>query len=244
MVDGAGGRGRRARPRRRVAVPALVGPLAGVVLVAVVAGGAAVTAVGVERDLQERACAAVRAQGLSGIAIAYSGRDAVLADRAGSLQQAAEGVAALFAVDGTRSVRVVPADRTPAGACVLPAAGAEPSAADAARGLLLTVRFGSDSADLDGPARAALDAVLVWLEAHPGVTLRAEGHADNTGLDTRNLPLSTQRAEAVADYLRDRGAGTVPVVGHGALKPAVPNLTAEGRRLNRRVEILVEEAAP
>ncbi|MGH6116862.1 OmpA family protein, partial [Enterobacter hormaechei] len=72
------------------------------------------------------------------------------------------------------------------------------------------------------------------------------GHTDSTGDDPSNQVLSLKRAESVRDWMRD--TGDVPescfaVQGYGESRPVATNDTAEGRALNRRVEIsLVPQA--
>jgi len=58
------------------------------------------------------------------------------------------------------------------------------------------------------------------------------------------LHLSRQRANAVSDYLRERGALSnvnVLVQGLGEKQPVATNETVEGRQQNRRVEITLRE---
>ena len=71
--------------------------------------------------------------------------------------------------------------------------------------------------------------------------LRVEiaGHTDNVGEDSYNMSLSLRRAEAVKSFLVKQGCSSnlFEVVGHGEAKPQTTNDTAEGRALNRRVEM-------
>ena len=69
-------------------------------------------------------------------------------------------------------------------------------------------------------------------------------HTDNVGPSAYNQRLSEQRAGNVADYLIDRGvrAGNITVFGYGEARPKSTNDTAEGRQLNRRVEINIRAA--
>lgn len=68
------------------------------------------------------------------------------------------------------------------------------------------------------------------------------GHTDSTGSAAFNQTLSEKRAKAVADYLIEQGvpAEKVAYRGMGENEPIETNETAEGRKLNRRVEIKVE----
>ncbi|MDT3526509.1 OmpA family protein, partial [Cronobacter sakazakii] len=87
---------------------------------------------------------------------------------------------------------------------------------------------------------------LVGIKARPGWLIVVAGHTDDVGDERANQQLSLKRAEAVRNWMRD--TGDVPescfaVQGYGESRPAVPNTTAEGRALNRRVEIsLVPQA--
>lgn len=76
------------------------------------------------------------------------------------------------------------------------------------------------------------DAKYVWIE----------GHTDSTGSALTNQALSQQRAEAVVDYLVNSGtisAEQINAVGYGPEKPIAPNTTADGRRLNRRIDVIL-----
>ncbi|WP_417539948.1 TolC family outer membrane protein [Marinobacter sp.] len=75
-------------------------------------------------------------------------------------------------------------------------------------------------------------------------SIRIVGHTDNTGSDAMNRELSLARAKAVRDALIVSGIDeTLMVVsGVGSDQPVASNQTAEGRSLNRRVEIRVIRA--
>jgi outer membrane protein OmpA-like peptidoglycan-associated protein len=87
---------------------------------------------------------------------------------------------------------------------------------------------------------------LVGIRAKPGWLIVVAGHTDSTGDERANQALSLKRAGAVRDWMRD--TGDVPescfaVQGYGESRPVATNDTAEGRALNRRVEIsLVPQA--
>ena len=69
----------------------------------------------------------------------------------------------------------------------------------------------------------------------------AVGHADNTGNDKINNPLSIKRSEAVKSFLVGKGIekNRVYTEGKGSKQPAADNKTAQGRSKNRRVEVEV-----
>ncbi len=68
-----------------------------------------------------------------------------------------------------------------------------------------------------------------------------EGYSDNIGDPNENLALSKQRAEAVRNALIARGvkANRLIAEGFGHSRPVASNRTEEGRRKNRRVEIVI-----
>jgi len=67
-----------------------------------------------------------------------------------------------------------------------------------------------------------------------------EGHTDSSGDESFNQDLSLRRARAVEKFLEDAGvsAGRLQSVGHGEASPVDVNSTMDGRKRNRRVEIV------
>jgi len=69
-----------------------------------------------------------------------------------------------------------------------------------------------------------------------------EGHTDSTGSDDLNEHLSQQRAEAVREYLVANGTLTyerISAIGYGSRQPLASNNSAEGRAINRRIDVLI-----
>jgi outer membrane protein OmpA-like peptidoglycan-associated protein len=67
------------------------------------------------------------------------------------------------------------------------------------------------------------------------------GHTDNTGTYANNMTLSKARAESIKNYLINIGKITSSRLiseGVGQVCPVSSNSTEEGRKLNRRVEIV------
>ncbi len=77
--------------------------------------------------------------------------------------------------------------------------------------------------------------------AYPELRLEVEGHTDGIGGDEFNQRLSEKRAASVRDYLLDSGVSMNNVMarGFGKTQPVADNGTSEGRKLNRRVEMIV-----
>jgi len=86
-----------------------------------------------------------------------------------------------------------------------------------------------------------LDSIAAFLRKESKASVYVLGHTDNSGKEDYNLTLSSQRAEVVAEFLLDRGVDPerVNFMGKGSSQPVLPNDTPEGRRKNRRVEILI-----
>jgi len=86
-----------------------------------------------------------------------------------------------------------------------------------------------------------LDSIAAFLRIESKASVNVLGHTDNSGKEDYNLTLSSQRAEVVAEFLLDRGVDPERVSsnGKGSSQPILPNNTPEGRRKNRRVEILI-----
>ena len=77
-------------------------------------------------------------------------------------------------------------------------------------------------------------------------SVRVSGYTDNVGAPAFNLDLSQRRARAVADLLRVQGFSTaqLAVNGYGEDRPVASNATETGRRLNRRIELLISAQVP
>lgn len=101
------------------------------------------------------------------------------------------------------------------------------------------VLFDFDKSNLRPEADAILHPVLEMLQRDPSLNVDIEGHADWMGSDEYNIRLSQRRAEAVVDWLAAHGIARerLNAVGKGEREPIASNETAEGRQLNRRVEV-------
>ncbi|HEX8170411.1 MAG TPA: OmpA family protein [Thermoanaerobaculia bacterium] len=101
------------------------------------------------------------------------------------------------------------------------------------------ILFDTNSSALRPASRTLLDELGRNFAQYPDNEIVVEGHTDAVGTEQYNQRLSEQRAASVADYLIDRGvaANNITVYGYGELRPKSSNETAEGRQLNRRVEI-------
>lgn len=104
-----------------------------------------------------------------------------------------------------------------------------------------TLRFNEDSAAIAPASRTALSALATALKACAGVVVEVRGFTDSVGSSEGNQMLSELRAKKIVDFLTDAGveASKLTAVGKGEDDPVANNETAEGRRLNRRVEFVL-----
>jgi len=115
---------------------------------------------------------------------------------------------------------------------------------DTDRGLVVNmpdVLFDSGQYTLKPAARERLARISGIVLAYPDLKLEIEGHTDSIGTDDYNQRLSEKRATTVRDYLVDANVPGDNVVsrGFGKIRPVADNKTAAGRKLNRRVEMIV-----
>lgn len=101
------------------------------------------------------------------------------------------------------------------------------------------VNFDFDKATLKPGAIATLDNVVDELRSQGGVQYEVAGHTDSIGTEAYNQGLSERRANAVADYLVQRGVprSQLTVRGYGESNPVASNADSAGRAQNRRVEV-------
>lgn len=106
--------------------------------------------------------------------------------------------------------------------------------------------FDAGSSELKAGSTKVLIDALVNIKAQPGWLIMIVGHSDISGDAEHNRQLSYARARAVRDWMQRMG--DIPddcfaVQGAAGTQPIVENDTAEGRALNRRVDIrLVPQA--
>lgn len=109
------------------------------------------------------------------------------------------------------------------------------------------ILFESGSAEFVSEARPVLDKISKILDNYDKNVIEVEGHTDNVpivspGKYEDNDVLSMYRALNVADYIRDASSlnpAHIKSSGRGEYMPVADNSTAEGRALNRRVEIKI-----
>lgn len=103
------------------------------------------------------------------------------------------------------------------------------------------ILFAVGKSVLSPNAKTALANFAGKLESLPETDVVVYGHTDNTGSYEVNQRLSKQRASVVSSYLQQNGvsASRLSAEGMSYSQPVADNATAEGRALNRRVEIFI-----
>ncbi|MDI6704356.1 MAG: OmpA family protein [bacterium] len=108
------------------------------------------------------------------------------------------------------------------------------------------ILFDSGSSEIKKEAHPALEKVAEIIKNYPNREVLIEGHTDNVPIHTKFFPsnweLSTSRATQVLRYLQwkyDISPRRLSAAGYGEYRPVDTNDTKEGRRRNRRVEIIL-----
>ena len=111
------------------------------------------------------------------------------------------------------------------------------------RGMVVTlgdVLFSTGQSRLQGDGERTMDKLAEFLRRYPQRTAAIEGYTDSVGSETSNQALSDRRANAVMDALVGLGVpgNRLRSRGFGEARPVASNDTAEGRQMNRRVELV------
>ena len=103
------------------------------------------------------------------------------------------------------------------------------------------VFFELNAATLKSASFVELDALVNYLENSSNAYILIEGHTDNTGTEINNVILSEKRANAIAQYLLNKGIAKerIATKGYGSSKPIADNNTVAGRAQNRRTNFTI-----
>ncbi len=146
---------------------------------------------------------------------------------------------------GNTAIRVSLA-RTPPAKPAEPAAPPKPQLVSVKKDrieITQQVRFDTNKASIQAASDELLDQIANAIISNGIKKVRIEGHTDNVGKKETNLQLSSSRARSVAEALTKRGVSSEVLlsVGFGDTRPIAPNLTKQGKALNRRVEFIILE---
>jgi outer membrane protein OmpA-like peptidoglycan-associated protein len=103
------------------------------------------------------------------------------------------------------------------------------------------IMFAENSTALSASSKKSLDRIAASLVKYPYRRVVIEGHTDGTGSSKHNQALSEKRANAVSAYLGTQRVdrSKIDIVGYGEKQPLFANDSAQGRKQNRRVEIVI-----
>jgi outer membrane protein OmpA-like peptidoglycan-associated protein len=115
----------------------------------------------------------------------------------------------------------------------------EKSIAETGSATLYGIHFDTDSAKLRADSGPSLAAILALMKNHPDSHWIIAGHTDNQGDSVHNQKLSEERSASVSAWLKSHDIAEARLLsqGFGSSRPVADNATANGRALNRRVEL-------
>lgn len=132
-------------------------------------------------------------------------------------------------------------DKCPTVKGVKEAQGCLPTEFDKFTGAVEDINFDTNKSTLKPRSFKILDEAVKLLKQYPTIRIDIHGHTDSQGPDAYNQKLSEARANAVRQYLVDKGIGPerLTAQGFGESEPIAPNNTAAGRAKNRRTEFKI-----
>lgn len=109
---------------------------------------------------------------------------------------------------------------------------------------MVGLNFKSGKSNIDSEYFSLLRKVQAAIEIFPSSDVTIEGHTDSFGTDSLNLLLSQQRADSVSSYLqanmKEKNNHIMSAQGFGETKPIGNNETEDGRRRNRRIDLVIK----
>ncbi|CAN5205695.1 hypothetical protein BH09SUM1_BH09SUM1_20440 [soil metagenome] len=103
------------------------------------------------------------------------------------------------------------------------------------------IHFEYDKSDIADAWKPTLDKHAEWLAANPKVMVQVEGHCDERGTEEYNVALGQKRADAVRQYLADKGVdpNRLSTLSYGKERPLDASETDEAMATNRRAMFMV-----
>ncbi len=216
-------------------------PLVLLAFVGLCVGAAVWQAPAVERDVRNRVLEALAAEGIDWVAVEADGREVLLSGVAPTEHARSRAEQIARGVGGPRSVTASLGLQPPPGD---PVARCQSEVRDLlSRG---QITFASGRAEMTPEGASRVDRILEILAGCSEAVIQIGGYTDSQGAEDANLALSRERAQAVLDYLTQRGMDPerISAVGFGEAKPVADNATAAGREMNRRIEFILWKGAP
>ncbi len=105
-----------------------------------------------------------------------------------------------------------------------------------------SIYFANDQDKLTNRAQATLLAMVHYILNRPGTDkLIIQSHADNNGSDHYNYKLTDKRAQAVKNFVVEKGVpeNIIDIISRGEMDPIDESWTRQGKARNRRVELYI-----
>lgn len=104
------------------------------------------------------------------------------------------------------------------------------------------VFFSYDSAQISAASKKILDVQAQWLNNNPKINIKIEGHCDERGTREYNIALGQKRANAVKNYLEEKGVDSsrMKTISYGKERPAFFGLGEKIHSKNRRAVVVVK----
>lgn len=105
------------------------------------------------------------------------------------------------------------------------------------------INFETNSYQMDENSKLVLDEFILFLKENDTIKIAIHGHTDDIGNDGDNMTLSQNRAQAVYNYIAQKGIdkSRLSFKGFGETKFLVQNTSEENRAKNRRTEFVIVE---
>lgn len=106
---------------------------------------------------------------------------------------------------------------------------------------ILYFGFDSENPKRDNALRDYIIALKTYLNTYPDKKISITGHTDSVGETEDNAWIGMQRAKSAMKYLIAQGIPEAQILlySKGETEPIAPNTTKDGRRRNRRVELMI-----
>jgi outer membrane protein OmpA-like peptidoglycan-associated protein len=108
--------------------------------------------------------------------------------------------------------------------------------------IIYSIYFDTGKSEILPESKATLETISIYLKNNSGRQFYIVGHTDDTGTFSNNMNLSERRASAVVAALQTQysiSPNQIESKGVGPLAPVATNETDQGRKLNRRVELVL-----
>lgn len=108
--------------------------------------------------------------------------------------------------------------------------------------LIIGFEFDDTKFTADQPTGNSVAEIRAWISKYPSSMVIVIGHTDFIGTPEYNMDLGMKRANVIRDFLIESGIPGERIIAasRGEDQPVGPHITAEGRKQNRRAEIVIK----